>query len=105
MSHLIGRYPTEVQYAGLTTGSNVAYGVIEADKVHTVLASYVFVGQGHAASVESSPQPQSEEREYEVPGPRKQFPAPPTLSPPAVALSQDRETGTQEEAVYELAAV
>ena len=42
-----------------------------------------------------SPQPQSGPRDYEVPSPLKQFP------PPAVAPSQDKEGGTQGEAVYE----
>ena len=76
-------------------------GVIK-DKVHS--SGYVSVGQGQPP-VESSPQPQSGEGEgegeYEVPSLQKQFPAVPTLSPPAVAPSQDKETGTQEEAVYD----
>ena len=88
---------TGVAYTGVTTGSNVAYGVMK-DKVCS--SDYVSVGQDQP-SVESSPQPQSEEGEYEVVVPPEQFTAVSAVSPPAVAPSQDREGGTQEETAYE----
>ena len=82
---------------GVTTGSNVAYGVID-NKVHS--SGYLNLSEPTSSGA-FPPQPQSGEGEYEVPGPPKKFPAAPAMSPPALAPSQDREGGTQEEAVYE----
>ena len=78
--------------SGLTTGpatsTNAAYGMMKGREKQDI-SDYDLAVQGQLPS----PQPQSGVREYEVPG--EQFP------PPAVAPSQNREGGTQEEAVYE----
>ena len=78
--------------SGLTTGpatsTNAAYGIRKAREKQDI-SDYDLAVQGQLPS----PQPQNGEGEYEVSG--EQFP------PPAVAPSQDREGGTQEEAVYE----
>ena len=78
--------------SGLTTGpatsTNAAYGMMKGGEKQDI-SDYDLAVQ----SQPPSPQPQSGEREFEVPG--EQF------SPPAVAPSQNKEGGTQEEAVYE----
>ena len=72
---------------GLATSTNAAYETMKGREKQNI-SNYDLAVQGHPP-----PQPQRGAREYEVPG--EQF------LPPAVAPSQDRERGTQEEAVYE----
>ena len=75
---------------GPATSTNAAYE-IRKEREREDISDYDLAVQGQLPF----PQPQSGEGEYEVPDPPKKFP------PPAVAPSQDREGGTQEEAVYE----
>ena len=78
-----GRPPMSLSgLTGPATSTNAAYEIMKERREKQDISGYELV--------ETSPQTQSGEREYEVP------------SPPAVAPSQDGKGGTQKEAVYEL---
>ena len=74
--------------SGLATSTNAAYEMRKGRERQDI-PDYDLVVQGQPPS----PQSQSGAREYEIPSPPKQF--------SVVAPRQDREGGTQEEAMYE----
>ena len=79
-----------MRFTRLATSTNAAYEIRKRGERQDI-SDYDLAVKGQLPS----PQPQSGAREYEVPGPPQQFP------PPAVTPSQNKEGGTQEEAVYE----
>ena len=81
---------------GLATSTNAAYEMRKGREKQDI-SDYDLVVQDQPPP----PQSQSGVGGYEVPSPAKQFPAVSAPPPPAVAPSQDREGGAQEEAMYE----
>ena len=96
--------PTGVQYTGLATSTNAAYEMMKTKREMEDSSNYDLVDQSHPLVQPPSPLSKSGEGEYVIPNlPEisKQAPAVPAMSPAAVAPSQNREGGTQEEIVYE----